>query len=292
MTQPRSRNFLFVLSMGLLWAASVHAQNVVSWNLEWFPGRKAEIRDPAVITQHMAAAQTTLARIQPDVFVGLEIRDREVFGELVSAVTGLHVAVVSAFRDDDGSLDHQQIGIATRYPIHAAWAEPWVPTMARLPRGFAVAAVREPRTGKLLVVYGVHLKSNRAVSARETKLNICMRNESAHQLVHDVDELRRLVFPEKDVFGWVIAGDFNTNHDGQFEDVAIQTLEKAGFYNSWSSVPKEKRLTWRGDEKFPGTTFDYIMTFGLGTPRARLVEAPPETGDHLPVLVRWDASAP
>lgn len=275
----------------LLLATSTPAQNIVSWNLEWFPGRRPDQRDPSVITQQMAAARSVLARLQPDVFVGLEMRDREVFEQLVSAVPGLKVAVVTAFRDDDGSIDQQQVGIASRYPIHTAWAEPWIPTMARLPRGFAVTAVREPRSGKLLVVYGVHLKSNRAQSDRETRLNNGMRNESAHQLVDDFDELRRLVFRDGEVLGWVIAGDFNTNHDGRFGDVAIRTFEQAGFHNTWAGVDPDQRKTWRGDDAYPGTTFDYIMTLGLGRPRARLADAPPTTSDHLPVQVHLGTPA-
>ena len=275
---------LAILSL-LLLCAPAQAQKIVSWNLEWFPGREPDNPDPSVVTQQMADAQAVLKELQPDVLIAIEMRDREVFEQLVSVVTGMQVAVVSAFRDDDGSIDRQQVGIASRYPIFTAWAEPWVPTMARLPRGFAVAALREPQSGKLLVVYGVHLKSNRASNDRETKLNVGMRNESAHQLVTDVDELRRLAFPADQVLGWVIAGDFNTNHDGQFEDVAIQTLTQSGFHNTWQSVKPEQRHTWLSNSVFASTTFDYILTSGLGEPVARLVEAPPTASDHLPVLI-------
>ena len=281
---PRALGCLAFLA-ALTLAAPADAQKIVSWNLEWFPGRRANDPEPSVVTQQMAEAQAVLKALQPDVFIGIEMRDREVFGQLVSVVTGMQVAVVSAFRDDDGSIDRQQIGIASRYPIFTAWAEPWVPTMARLPRGFAVAAVREPRSGKLLVIYGVHLKSNRASNDRDARLNVGMRNESAHQLVVDVDELRRLAFPEDQVLGWVIAGDFNTNHDGQFEDVAIQTLTRGGFYNTWQSVKADQRHTWQSDSVYASTTFDYILTAGLGEPVAQLIDAPLTASDHLPVLI-------
>jgi endonuclease/exonuclease/phosphatase family metal-dependent hydrolase len=287
-----TRRIFALLLLSLLLGSSAPAQVVVSWNLEWFPGYRPDQPDPSAVTQQMAAAQAGLARLQPDIFIGLEMRDREVFDQLISAVTGLEVAVVSAFRDDDGSIDRQQIGIASRYPIHTAWAESWIPTMARLPRGFAVAAVREPRSGKLLVVYGVHLKSNRSHNERDTQLNNGMRNESAYQLVDDFAELRRLVFRDDQVLGWIVAGDFNTNHDGQFGDRAIQTFARAGFHNTWADVPREERKTWRGDDFYPGTTFDYIMTHGLGTPRARLVEVPPEASDHLPVRINLAGPRP
>lgn len=277
---------------GWLVAQGVGAQTVVAWNLEWFPGMRPNQEDAAVVTQHMAAAQAELRRLNPDILVASELRDHEVFDRLVSVVTGLHVAVVTAFRDDDGSIDRQQIGIASRYPIYTAWAESWSPTMARLPRGFAVAAVREPVSGKLIVVYGVHLKSNRAQSERDTALNLAMRNESAHQLVDDFHELRRLVVKDDDVLGWMVAGDFNTNHDGQFGDDTIRILQRAGFHNTWAGVPPEQRQTWRGEEPFKPTTFDYIMTYGLGSLTAELADAPMETSDHLPVVLRLDAKRP
>lgn len=287
---PQVMGFVFLSLLTL--AVPAEAQRIVSWNLEWFPGRRANNPDPSVVTQQMADAQAVLKALQPDVLIGVEMRDREVFAQLVSVVTGMQVAVVSAFRDDDGSIDQQQIGIASRYPIFTAWAEPWVPTMARLPRGFAVAALREPQSGKLLVVYGVHLKSNRASNDRDADLNIRMRNESAHQLAADVDELRRLVFPADQVLGWVIAGDFNTNHDGQFEDVAIQTLTRSGFCNTWKSVEPDQRHTWRSNSVYAATTFDYILTAGLGEPVAQLIDAPLTASDHLPVLINLGLSKP
>lgn len=282
---------LLALAWLVLGAATASAQTVVSWNLEWYPGRRPDQPDPAVVSQQVADARTTLLALDPDIFIGIEMRDREVFDNLVSAVPGMNVAVVTAFRDDDGSIDRQQIGIASRYPIHTGWAEPWIPTMARLPRGFAVAAVREPKTGKLIVVYGVHFKSNRAQGDREARLNIGMRNESALQLVDDYEELRRLVFRDEDVRGWVVAGDFNTNHDGQFDDDVLRTFQRSGFHNTWQGVPAEQRKTWRGDEFYPGTTFDYILTKNLGSPVARLGNAPATTSDHLPVVVRLSSPA-
>lgn len=287
---PQVMGFVFLSLLTL--AVPAEAQRIVSWNLEWFPGRRSHNPDPSVVTQQMADAQAVLKELQPDVLIGIEMRDREVFGQLVSVVTGMQVAVVSAFRDDDGSIDRQQIGIASRYPIFTAWAEPWVPTMARLPRGFAVAALREPQSGKLLVIYGVHLKSNRASNDRDADLNIGMRNESAHQLVADVDELRRLVFPADQVLGWVIAGDFNTNHDGQFEDVTIQTLTRSGFCNTWKSVEPDQRHTWQSNSVYASTTFDYILTAGLGDPVAQLIDAPLTASDHLPVLINLGLSKP
>lgn len=293
MTIRRSVRCLSVFFLLLSLGQSAFAQKVVSWNLEWFPGKKPDPSDPAVAVEQMAAAQAELQKLQPDIFIGLELRSRAAFDQLVSVVTGLHVAVVSAFRDEEGAIAKQQVGIASRYPIHAAWSESWVPTMDRLPRGFSIALIREPKSGKLLTVYGVHLKSNRAISEKEALVNVAMRNESAHQLAHDYDELRRLVVKDEESLGWIIAGDFNTNHDDQFPgDQTISILEKAGFHNSWAGVPPEERKTWQGEGKFAGTTFDYIMTRDLGATKTSLGSVAEGISDHLPVILKLGASAP
>ncbi len=60
----------------------------VVWNLEWFPGKRptasAEEADA-----HMKKAQDVLKQVNPDIFVGVEIRDWAAFHELVSVVPGL-----------------------------------------------------------------------------------------------------------------------------------------------------------------------------------------------------------
>lgn len=286
--------FLRVALLALLLLADVlSAQTIVSWNLEWYPGRQPENPDPAVIRAQMATAKAALRTLNPDVFIGLEMRDGEVFQDLISAVPPLRTAVVTSFRDSDGTLDHQQIGIASKLPVHAAWAESWKGTMAFLPRGFAFAALRDPGSRKLLLVYGVHLKSNRAINEEATALNFAMRNESAAQLVAHVAELSRLPFPPAQVRGWIIAGDYNTNDDGQFGDRAIRILESGGFLDTWAGVPKEQRQTWRGSDVYAPTTFDYIMTRGLGTLRASLADPPADSSDHRPVLLKLNPlSAP
>jgi hypothetical protein len=90
----------------------------------------------------------------------------------------------------------------------------------------------------------------------------------------------REVYGAERISGVLIGGDYNTNHDGQFGDRVIEILEKAGFYNTFRDVPKEKRLTWKGRGGFEGTTFDYIMTKGLGELMARMVVTPVEYSDH------------
>ena len=88
-----------------------------------------------------------------------------------------------------------------------------------------------------------------------------------------------------DAAGVVVGGDFNTNHDGQFGDKAIQMMKDAGFHHTWVRTPKDKRATWRGSKQHDPTTFDHIFTKGLGKPRAELLTVPEETSDHWPVRI-------
>ncbi len=90
--------------------------------------------------------------------------------------------------------------------------------------------------------------------------------------------------------GWIIAGDMNTNHDGQFPMcTAIKDLVGAGFHNTWSKTAREQRPTWRNhpdDTRFKPTTFDYFMTLGLKKNQALMVPGiAVEVSDHAPILL-------
>ena len=294
MKQPKGRFFMtrirqtylrtaFVLTslwLGLISAAE--AQKVVTWNVEWFPGRKLSA-SAAESKAHMARAQEVLKKLDPDVFIAEEVRDWKAFAELVSVVPALKVNVVSAFRSSEtGELWPQQVGIASKLPVRAAWSEAWLPTIPSLPRGFSLAVLEDPPTGKLLLVYGVHMKSNRG----EAEANTRLRNESAAQLLVHVDEMERITFPKGQIRGIIVAGDFNTNHDKQFQDNVIETLTARGLFNTWSGVEPQKRLTWKGSGSFASTTFDYIFLKGLGQTNAVVSAAPEDASDHNPVVVQ------
>lgn len=273
-----------LLSLPWLCVASAAEIRFMTWNVEWFPGRSPQPEDPAVDAHKLAVAEV-LRREKPDIFVGEEIRNWQVFADLASAVPGLRPVVVSSFRSEtDGTLWPQQIGIASDQPVEAAWAEAWHQTIV-LPRGFSFAAVNlpAPETGVLLV-YGVHLKSNRGSNDFEALANSRMREESAAQLLQHVSLMERLTFKGR-IRGILIAGDFNTNQDGQFGDATLDILVKGGFHNTWAGVEKKDRLTWRGSEQFEPTTFDYILTKGLPPMKAKMIEVPDAASDHWPVTV-------
>ncbi|MEZ5405939.1 MAG: endonuclease/exonuclease/phosphatase family protein [Verrucomicrobiia bacterium] len=279
----------FYLSL-LVLVFTFHSQaiTVMSWNLEWFPGRNPH-PSPLTARIQMSSAQKTLKQLNPDVLIGLELRDWKVFNQLISVIPDMRVQVVSAFRfDDSGDIQKQQIGIASRLPANSAWFEPWKVTAEKTPRGFSFAALEDPKSKKLLMIYGLHLKSNRGSSdPAGEKANVAMRHEAVRQLLEHITKMES-VYQSKNIKGWVVAGDFNTNDDNQFKgDQTIAKIKAAGFWDSWNNTPPAKRQTWRGGGPFSGTTFDYILTKKLGFPHATIADAPSITSDHLPVLITF-----
>lgn len=250
---------------------------VVTWNLEWFPGQRPTA-SATEADEHMKAAREALKALNPDVFVGIEIRDWAAFQELVSAVPGLTNHVVSSFIDPEtGEIRNQQIGIASKLTCRAAGWEPWKANVPNSPRGFSFAAL-EQKSGSLLMVYGNHFKSNRGDDAEVTT----MRNDQAKQLIAQRPIMEKALVG-KTIAGWILTGDFNTNHDDQFPgDRVVAEFVAAGFRNTWADTPQEKRLTWssRYKSEFKPTTFDYFFTLGLGNLTATMLDSPLTVSDH------------
>lgn len=280
------RYLLALLAFAL--GTGLHADTirVVAWNIEWFPGQKIRGVTPEMEQAHMARTQKTMEALNPDILLSSEIRNWHFFDELVSVVSDLKVCVVSSFRDRDfGQLWLQQVAIASKLPVRASWAEDWKSTIPALQRGFAFAAINAPHEeGKVILVYSLHLKSNRSWSDEQTATNHRLRNESTAQLLAHVNEMKRVTFRDQ-VAGVIIGGDINTNEDGQFGDEVVAMLIEAGYHNTWQGVPREKRHTWRGSDQFRPTTFDYIFTKGLPETTATMFEVPADNSDHHAVVL-------
>ncbi len=255
---------------------------VVCWNIEWFPG-KIRNASPEQAAAHAELVEAEIKRLNPDILLAQEIGNWQAFADLVAVVPRLQPAVVSAFKSEEtGEYWSQQLAIASRLPVFAAWSEEWAAGGAITPRrGFSAIAALVPDSNQILLFYSVHLKSNRSGSDAETQLNFDMRDESVRQLLRHAQEMETVVFKGR-VAGVVIGGDFNTNHDGQFGDNVIRLMEEGGFVNSWGDTPRKDRATWRGNDRFEATTFDYLFTKGLGNPKAKLLEVPEGRSDHRP----------
>jgi len=254
--------------------------SVVAWNIEWFPG-KTQKASPAKQEAHKEVVKAELKKINPDVFLAQEIRSWNDFAELCDAVPDLQLAAVSRFlhREDVGL---QQTAIASKLPAVSAWYDNWRAAKDQPPRGYTAAVLEIPGTDKLLLVYSLHLKSNLAWRPADEQANYDQRDESIRQLLAHVGRMEKEAFKGK-IAGVIVGGDFNTNHDGQFGDNVVKMMTEAGFVNTWGATPRKDRHTWRGNDRYEPTTFDYVFVRGLKASTAELVEVSDDTSDHWPV---------
>src|SRR4029077_20565731 len=89
--------------------------------------------------------------------------------------------------------------------LFRSWFEMWNPNGALVPpRGFAFAAY-EVAPRHVLLVYAVHLKSNRG----EISEDIAIREESMQQLVAHIHEMNE-AYAKLGSVSCVVGGDFNT----------------------------------------------------------------------------------
>lgn len=269
---------------GVLATAQAGPLRVAAWNVEWFPGRSPEPTPEAVAAQ-IPLVQQGIAKLNPDILLVSEVQSWKAMELALAKTPGLRIHVVSAYASQDtGELWKQQLAIASKLPCLAAWAEPFRPTIPGLSRGFAFAALEEP-TGKLILVYSVHLKSNRSRNDREAEINFIQRDESAELILEHVASMRRTMFRGREIAGVIVGGDINTDHDGKFGDRVVEILAQGGFQNTWDKTPREKRLTWLGNPQFEPTPFDYIFLQGFPRVQASLVPMPEGSSDHAAVLV-------
>ena len=263
----------------------------MAWNLQWFPGGRPYAKKAEQLKQ-IEGAKEILADQSPDILLAQELRYRSAFEKLVANVPGMKTHVFSNFLEADGETPaRQQCAIASKLKADSAWFETFKPSkgLPNLRRGFAFAALEHP-DGGLIMIYSVHLKSNYGSDTPEGEKDVAAtRAESVKQLITHKAAMEEK-FAGKKIRGWVIGGDFNTNHDGQFSIcTAIEDLVKAGFHNSWNETPKKDRLTWRtapGYKRFKPTTFDYLLTIGFEKTQASMVpDVPLEVSDHAPILI-------
>lgn len=259
--------------------------NVITWNIEWFPGGHPKAGQTAKQAQ-MAEAQAALKQLQPDIFLFQEVRNAKAAHELCSAVPGLQVSVVSRFPQRDPSWPEQNVGIASTLDPLAAYFREWKKGDPTPPRGFAFAAFELPE--RILLVYSVHLKSNGGDRSGRRRSNIEKREESTRQLLAHINETREQYEKQQEKpVGVIIGGDWNTSlEDGRFkQEQTIRLLRAQGFHWAYQGVPEHERwsLPSRRGSKHPPATFDHFLVWGLGKPQAKVVKVPGAVSDHLPV---------
>lgn len=292
-TQTTKMKILHTLLAAFLLAGNLAAQDtaplkLVFWNLEWFPGGRPNAT-PAEAEAQIAKTVPAVAALKPDIFGMAEVRDWNAAEIAIKGLPDMSVQVSSDFVDDSGSKTTQQVVIASRLPAIGGWWEAWKTGDVITPtRGFSFAAY-QPSPNHVLLVYSIHLKSNRG----ELKQNMAMREESARQLVDHVAAMEK-AYGTLGTTTTIIGGDFNTSTDDPkfSEEQTFKILEAAGFQSAWKDVPFAQRVTLPTKPSrnpkyppFPDACFDHILVKNANVVSASVGMPDPNPSDHRPVIV-------
>lgn len=251
------------------------------WNVQWFPGRRpnATRRDE---DRQIRALHRDIAQIGSDIVALEEVRDFNQAALAVKPLPGFKVDVCSNFPAREGQVETQQVAITSRLQPLSAWAESWKPRSAMMPpRGFAFAAYQiAPR--QVLLVYAVHLKSNRG----EIHEDMRIREESISQLLIHTRAMKE-AYEKLGALAWIIGGDFNTAPDDPrfAREKTVPALLAQDFRWAWEGIPFSSRITVPADERYPAASFDQVFYRGATLIKAWLVGTSPLSSDHRAVSV-------
>lgn len=251
------------------------------WNLEWFPGHRPESTAEEQKV-HIENVQPEVAKLAPDVMGFSEVLDWKAVEAAVAKVPGLKVCVVSAFKDSDGKVTKQQTAVASKFPCIGAWFEPWKANAQGFAprRGFAFAAL-QPAPDRILLVYSLHLKSNRKPDPGDPP-NEKVREESAKQLMAHVKAMQA-AYGKLGKVAVIIGGDMNTSlDDPRFgAERTLRDFVSAGYTWPLALLEPKSRFTMPGHGRFPPTTFDHILHTGpIKTKSIVVGDTGPECSDH------------
>ncbi len=159
----------------------------------------------------------------------------------------------------------------------SAWVEMWKHNGALLPpRGFAFA-VYEIAPRHLLLVYALHLKSNRGEPSEDRAI----REESIRQLRAHIAAMNA-AYGKLGTTTWIIGGDFNTSPDDPrfAQETTTRRLLADGFSWCWRNVPFSQRITLPADKFFPSACFDHIFFRNATLVSARVIPTSKRSSDH------------
>lgn len=292
---PRIVPLYFFLLAGALFAqpdlspepaASPATITATFWNVQWFPGRRPNA-SMAEENRQIRAVHADLARLSSDLVALEEIRDFEHAALAVKALPGFKVDVCSNFPPREGQNEAQQVAITSRLQPLSAWSELWKPSGAIVPpRGFAFAAYQlGPR--QLLLVYALHLKSNRG----EIREDIRIREESIQELVAHMKAMEN-AYGKLGALSWIVGGDFNTAPDEpRFAgEKTVPTLRDAGFRWGWEGIPFVSRITVPADLRYPAACFDQIFFRGVTLVKPWVANTSTQSSDHRAVNAVFSCS--
>lgn len=259
--------------------SDLHQITVTFWNVQWFPGRRPNASRTEENRQ-IRAVHADLAQFNSDIVALEEVRDYEHASLAVKPLAGFKVDVCSSFPPREGQNEAQQVAITSRLQPLSAWSELWKPAGAIVPpRGFAFAAYQlSPK--QLLLVYAVHLKSNRG----EIHEDIRIREESMKQLLAHIKAMNH-AYGKLGALSWIVGGDFNTApYEPRFSaEKTIANLRADGFRWCWQGIPFNSRITVPADLRYPAASFDHIFFRDATLMKAWVANTSLESSDHRPV---------
>jgi endonuclease/exonuclease/phosphatase (EEP) superfamily protein YafD len=262
---------------------------VAFWNIQWFPGRQPD-SSLSGQTSQINSVHADMNQLRAADVVGMEeVRDFTQAGVAVQPLRGFKVDVCANFPPREGQNVAQETAIASRFTALSAWAEEWKHAEpVTPPRGFSFAAY-EVAPRQLLMVYALHLKSNRG----DIHENVSMRQESMRQLRSHIDAMEK-AYANLGTLSWIVGGDFNTSfEDRQYaSETTLRSLIEGGFAWCWQNVPASTRVTLPPSGAFPPACFDHIFYRGATLKRAWVVPTLPQSSDHRAVAATFDLPAP
>jgi endonuclease/exonuclease/phosphatase family metal-dependent hydrolase len=257
-------------------AASPPTITATFWNVQWFPGRRPNASHGEENRQ-IRAVQTDLAQLNSDIVALEEVRDYEHAALAVKPLAGFKVDVCSNFPPREGQNETQQVAITSRLQPLSAWSELWKPSAAIVPpRGFSFAAYQlAPR--QLLLVYVLHLKSNRG----EIREDIRIREVSMQQLIAHLKAMEN-AYTKLGALSWIVGGDFNTAPgEPRFAgEKTVPSLRAAGFRWGWEGIPFTSRITVPADLRYPAACFDQVFFRGATLGKTWVANTSPQSSDH------------
>jgi endonuclease/exonuclease/phosphatase family metal-dependent hydrolase len=257
-------------------AASPPTITATFWNVQWFPGRRPNA-SRSEENRQIDAVHSDLAQFKSNLIALEEVRDFQHAELAIKPLAGFKVDVISNFPPREGQNEAQQVAITSRLQPLSAWSELWKPAGAIVPpRGFAFAAYQlAPR--QLLLVYALHLKSNRG----EIHEDIRIREESMQQLLSHMKAMNT-AYGKLGAITWLVGGDFNTApDDSRFaSEKTVPNLLADGFRWSWERIPFGSRITVPADARYPAASFDQIFYRGATLVKAWVANTSPQSSDH------------
>ncbi|MEM1157610.1 MAG: endonuclease/exonuclease/phosphatase family protein [Verrucomicrobiota bacterium] len=241
---------------------------ICSWNIEWFPAGRRDMRELNVNYQ-VAAVAGMLNQIQPDIILAQEIRNLPALRLLNRNLNppGMsHLAISFFYRANTAEEQEkvrrggQECALLSRYP----WS-----SVREIDFGTFEGRTR-PARGWLhaqfeigdhtIHIYNGHLKSNfGADDPQERRSNIAKRTAAIRELAADLDRLN--LDPYRDKI--ILVGDFNSDFFSRaFADEDLfEDLKDLGFRQTFTLASAEERITIpaKQGEPWPSSTFDYIF---------------------------------